>query len=72
MESILKRDGYQNATYARAMEKWKFVRSSDFHTNDLFKLADPGDGKFDYPVDKTPNRTNTKRMRGVEAKLDRF
>ncbi|KAF2878048.1 hypothetical protein BDV95DRAFT_556591 [Massariosphaeria phaeospora] len=60
-------DNYQAFT-----RRWTPVLGWYFTDYSLARLADPSDGKFDYPVGQHRNRTNVRRMREAEANLDRF
>jgi hypothetical protein len=59
--------------YAKLTAKWgSAVRLKKLDDKELLRLADPSDGKFDYPVKERRNRTNTKSLRYAEESLDIF
>jgi hypothetical protein len=59
-----------NREYAKLTSQWDPLMSYRFDGVKLARLADPSDGKFEYPADKARGPKTTKAMRAAEANLD--
>lgn len=58
--------------YTDAFGDWIPLLDTEFDNTQIYRLADPSDGKFAYPVNRRRNKANVEAMRQAEANLDAF
>ncbi|KAJ4314722.1 hypothetical protein N0V94_006327 [Neodidymelliopsis sp. IMI 364377] len=61
-------------TYNKTFKHWGRIHQeqAEFEDGKLYKLCNPHDGKFEYPVHLPPSRVRVDKMRSAEAALDAF
>jgi hypothetical protein len=57
---------------AESSKIWLPTLTVKFEGSQVYRYADPSDGKFDYPVERRRNKQNTAILRKAEANLDAF
>jgi hypothetical protein len=60
------------SNYEESFKDWKPVLKVKFEGSQVYRCADPTDGKFDYPVQRRRNKQNVGILRKAEANLDSF
>ncbi|KAJ4330045.1 hypothetical protein N0V87_010349 [Didymella glomerata] len=58
--------------YKESFKDWVPVLGVKFEGSQIYRCADPTDGKFNYPVQRRRNRQNVEILRKAEANLDSF
>ncbi|KAF2867597.1 hypothetical protein BDV95DRAFT_630985 [Massariosphaeria phaeospora] len=58
--------------YAESLVGWLTLGSLTLDDRQVYRYADPSDGKFNYPVHRRRNKNNTEAMRKAEKALDRL
>ncbi|KAB2101763.1 hypothetical protein AG0111_0g9460 [Alternaria gaisen] len=59
--------------YYQTFKGWANIMGiNNFEGSQVYKYADPTDGKFDYPAHRRRNKQNVEIMRKAEASLDAF
>ncbi|KAH8702938.1 hypothetical protein GQ44DRAFT_732595 [Phaeosphaeriaceae sp. PMI808] len=58
--------------YKGLFKDWNPVLHIKFEGSEVFRYADPTDGKFDYPIQRRRNEQNIGILRKAEANLDAF
>ena len=59
--------------YNQTFKGWANIMGiNNFEGSQVYKYADPTDGKFDYPAHRRRNKQNVEIMRKAEANLDAF
>ncbi|EMD58813.1 hypothetical protein COCSADRAFT_41383 [Bipolaris sorokiniana ND90Pr] len=56
--------------YNRTFKGWLPILNAKFEGSQIYRYADPTDGKFNYPTDRRQNKQNVETMRESEANLD--
>ncbi|KAJ4359588.1 uncharacterized protein N0V89_000143 [Didymosphaeria variabile] len=57
--------------YVESFKSWN-NSTIKFDGTEVYRLADPTDGKFDYPIHRRRNKHNVALLRKAEANLDAF
>jgi hypothetical protein len=65
-------DKTMRRNYQESFKDWVPVLKVKFERSQVYRCADPTDGKFDYPVQRRRNRQNVEILRKAEANLDSF
>jgi hypothetical protein len=63
-------DSKMRGFYQESFKNWVLILGTKFEGSQVYRSADPTDGKFDYPVQRRRNKQNTAIMRKAEANLD--
>ncbi|CAE7030436.1 hypothetical protein HRS9139_04931 [Pyrenophora teres f. teres] len=58
--------------YDESFKDWVPVLNVKFEGSQVYRFADPTDGKFDYPVQRRRNKQTVEKLRKAEANLDLF
>ncbi|KAF2818287.1 hypothetical protein CC86DRAFT_472923 [Ophiobolus disseminans] len=65
-------DSTMRSNHEESFKDWIPVLKVNFEGSQVYRYADPTDGKFDYPVQRRRNKQNVGILRMAEANLDSF
>lgn len=65
-------DSTIRSIYQKSFKDWAPVVKINFEGSQVYRYADPTDGKFNYPAQRRRNKQNVEIMRKAETHLDAF
>lgn len=65
-------DSTIRSIYQKSFKDWAPVVKINFEGSQVYRYADPTDGKFNYPAQRRRNKQDVEIMRKAEAHLDAF